>query len=100
MNHDDSIAVKRQFRGKKRKKIAKRCQIEGAMNEREDLILSVTKNEVIARDLSNVISGDVLRMSVQENWEVERLDKDSYKELDIARDAFLTADVKSKTVKG
>ena len=100
MNHDDSIAVKRQLRGKKRKEIAKRCRIEGAMNVREDLILSVTKNEVIARDLTNVISGDVLRMAVQENKEVERLDKDSYKELDIARDAFLTADVKSKTVKG
>ncbi len=100
MNHDESIPVKRYLGGRKRKEIAKRCRLEGTMNVRENLIINVTDNEVKARDLTNIINSYVLKKAVQENKEIERLDKDSFKELDIARDAFIVADIKSKTVKG
>ena len=83
-----------------KERIAKRCRLEGTMNVRENLIINVTDNEVKARDLTNIINSDVLKKAVQENKEIERLDKDSFKELDIARDAFIVADIKSKTVKG
>ena len=93
MNHH--IPVKRQLRGRKRKEIAKRCRLEGTMNVRDNLIINVTENEVKARDLTHIINSDVLKKAVQENKEIERLDKDTFKELDIARDAFIVADIKS-----
>jgi hypothetical protein len=80
MNHDESIPVKRHLGGRKRKEIAKRCRLEGTMNVRENIIINVTDNEVKARDLTNIINSDVLKKAVQENKEIERLDKDSFKE--------------------
>ncbi len=52
-------------------------------------VMEVTENEVKARDLTYIINSDVLKKAVQENKEIERLHKDSFKKLDIARDAFI-----------